>query len=96
MKKIFLSIVSVAVLGLGVIAVSCGKDDNGKSDTDRGKEDGAVYCECTADKTKLITDTKCIELVNALANYEEKTDISFGNVVYWAAFYSEKDKCSGE
>jgi hypothetical protein len=42
MRKLFLTIGCVALLGMGVITVSCSKD----SEKDNGKKDGKAYCKC--------------------------------------------------
>jgi len=87
MKKVFLSIGCVAILGMGAIFVSC-KDDE-KSDKEKGKDDGKAYCEC-ANKTEL--DSKCEALMEKFDNMSE------GNVSqdYALGFAEEAMKCLGD
>ena len=85
MKKVFLSIGCVALLSMGIMAVSCKKD----SDKDKGKDAGKAYCDCF---DKITVDSSAEEMEKCSKLVEEATKKG-GD--YAKGFAEESAKCFG-
>ena len=78
MKKVLLSIGTVAILGMGIVAISCKKE---KSDFDKGKDDGKAYCDCVSKVSAEdpMAGLECLDKVNLSGNAEYQKGFSEGS-----------------